>query len=106
MQLSHVFKRRLTLSTVVSRPVAITDTGGRFQVVGAVLRAAGQTLIDLLVHSAAVLALPAGLAVALATDAGAVAGAGRVQAVGCVSERASQEGERALRAIKTHSPLV
>lgn len=67
----------------MSGPVTIADAGGRLQVVGSVLGAAGQALVDLLVHRAAVLALPACLAVALAVDAGAVARAGGIQAVGC-----------------------
>lgn len=63
-------------------PVAIADAGGRLQVVRSVLRAAGQALVHLLVHCATVLALPAGLAVTLAGDAGSVTGARRIQAVG------------------------
>ena len=63
-------------------PVAVADTGGGLQVVGSVLGAARQALVDLLVHRSAVLALPACLAVALAVDAGSVAGARGVQAVG------------------------
>lgn len=66
----------------MSSPVAITDAGGRLQVVRSMFGAAGQALVDLLVNSAAVLGLPAGLAVALAVDAGSVARAGGIQAVG------------------------
>lgn len=67
----------------MSRPMAVTDAGGGLQVISSVFRAAGQTLIDLLVNSSAVLALPAGFAVALAGDAGAVARARGIQTVGC-----------------------
>lgn len=66
----------------MSSPVAVAHASGRFQVVGSMFGASGQTLVDLLVHRAAVLALPTGLAVALAVDAGSVAGAGGVQAIG------------------------
>lgn len=62
--------------------MTITDAGGRLQVIRAMLRAAGQALVHLLVHCATVLALPTGLAVTLAGDAGSVARAGGIQAVG------------------------
>lgn len=52
-----------------------------FQIVRAVFGAAGQALVHLLIDGAAVLALPAGLAVALAGHAGAMAGAQGIKAV-------------------------
>lgn len=63
-------------------PVAIADACGCLQVVRSMFRASGQTLVDLLVHSATILRLPTGLAVTLTVDAGSVARAGGIQAVG------------------------
>lgn len=67
----------------MSSPVAITDAGGRLQVVRSMFGASGQALVDLLIHSTTILCLPAGLAVALTVDAGSVARAGGIQTVGC-----------------------
>lgn len=76
--------KKLTLRTVRSGPVAFANARAGLQIVGAVLGAAGQALVHLLVDGAAVFALPAGLAVALAVDARPVAGARRIDTVGCV----------------------
>lgn len=60
----------------------LANAGRRFEVVRAVIGAAGQTLVHLLIDLVAPLALPPGLAVTLAGDTGAVAAAVRVGAVG------------------------
>lgn len=73
----------LTLRTIWSRPVALADALSRFQVVGAMLGAAGQALVHLLINGAAILALPAGLAIALPGHAGAMAGAQWIKAIIC-----------------------
>lgn len=60
----------------------LANTGCRFEVVRAVIRTAGQTLVYLLIDLIAPLALPTGLAVTLAGDTGAVAAAVRIGTVG------------------------
>ena len=60
----------------------LANAGRRFEVVRAVIGAAGQTLIHLLINLIAPLALPAGLAVTLAGDTSAVSAAVRIRAVG------------------------
>lgn len=59
------------------------NAGRRFEVIRAVIGTAGQTLVYLLIDLTAPLALPAGLAVTLARDTGAVATAVRIGTVGC-----------------------
>lgn len=59
----------------------VTNTGGGFQIICTMFRASGKALVNLLVDHAAVLGLPAGFAVALAIDTGAVSRAGGVQAI-------------------------
>lgn len=73
--------RALTLRAIGSGPVPFANTLACFQIVRAVLGAAGQALVHLLIDCAAVLALPAGFAVALAGHAGAMAGAQGIKTV-------------------------
>jgi len=61
--------------------VLLADAGRGFEVVRAVVGAARQALVHLLIDLVAPLALPAGLAVTLAGYTGAVTAAGRVGAV-------------------------
>jgi hypothetical protein len=65
--------------------MAVTHALTRLQVVGAMVRTPGQALIHLLVHNAAVVTLPAGFAVTLAGNARTVAGAGWIDAIGCIT---------------------
>lgn len=50
-----------------------TNAGSRFQIVGTMLRATRQTLINLLVNGAAVFTLPASFTVTLSTHARSMA---------------------------------
>jgi hypothetical protein len=80
------------LGAVHPRPVVLADAGRGLEVVGPVLGASGQALVDLLVDLLAALALPTCLAVAFALDAGAVASAVRVRAVRCRDQEERREG--------------
>jgi len=59
----------------------LANAGRRFEVVRAVIGAARQTLVYLLINLIASFALPTGLAVTLAGDTSAVAAAVRIRAV-------------------------
>lgn len=70
------------LRAINSGPVLLANAGRGLEVVRAVIGAARQTLVHLLIDLIASLALPARLAVTLAGDTGAVAAATRVGTVG------------------------
>lgn len=72
----------LTLRAIRSGPMSFTNAGSRFQIVGTVLRATRQTLINLLVNGATVFTLPASFAVTLSTHARSMARAWRVNTIG------------------------